>query len=168
MFENIRRAEDPAWRLLLEQQVMARLRRISAAMTIRSRRCAPMPPPLGRSLGRTPGWKATRWSCGFRSVSASRRPQAHVSPDGSEIALSSKPQPDGTLVKALARAWRWQRTLDDGVYTSVTEIAEAEGIGFPTIRPIDRAGGATLFAVRRDSARSALATAPRILAETIP
>jgi hypothetical protein len=39
---------------------------------------------------------------------------------------SSKPQPDGTLVKALARAWRWQ--LDEGVYTSVSEIADAERI----------------------------------------
>jgi hypothetical protein len=30
------------------------------------------------------------------------------------------------LVKALARAWRWQKLLDRGVYASVTEIAEAE------------------------------------------
>jgi hypothetical protein len=52
-----------------------------------------------------------------------------VAPDGRELAPSTKPQPDGTLVKALARAWRWQKLLDDGVYTSVTEIAEAEGIG---------------------------------------
>jgi hypothetical protein len=52
-----------------------------------------------------------------------------VAPDGSAIVPSSKPQPDGTLVKALARAWRWQRMLDDGVYSSVTEISEAERIG---------------------------------------
>ena len=51
-----------------------------------------------------------------------------VAPDGSEIAPSTKPQPDGTLVKALARAWRWQRMLDDGVYTSVSEIGDAENI----------------------------------------
>jgi hypothetical protein len=51
-----------------------------------------------------------------------------VAPDGSEIAPTSKPQPDGTLVKALARAWRWQRILDDGVYTSVSEIGDAENI----------------------------------------
>ena len=51
-----------------------------------------------------------------------------VAPDGSELAPSSKPQPDGTLVKALARAWRWQKLLDEGVYTSVTEISEAESI----------------------------------------
>jgi hypothetical protein len=51
-----------------------------------------------------------------------------VAPDGSEIALSSKPQPDGTLVKALARAWRWQCMLDEGAYTSVSEIGDAENI----------------------------------------
>jgi hypothetical protein len=52
-----------------------------------------------------------------------------VAPDGSELAPSSTPQPNGALLKALARAWRWQKLLDDGVYASVTEIAEAEGIG---------------------------------------
>jgi hypothetical protein len=51
-----------------------------------------------------------------------------IAPDGSEIVPSSKPQPDGTLVKALARAWRWQRMLDDGVYASVSDIGDAENI----------------------------------------
>jgi hypothetical protein len=51
-----------------------------------------------------------------------------VAPDGKAIVPSSKPQPDGTLVKALARAWRWQRMLDDGVYASVSEIGDAENI----------------------------------------
>ena len=51
-----------------------------------------------------------------------------VAPDGSEIVPNSKPQPDGTLVKALARAWRWQRQLDEEVHTSVSDIGEAEGI----------------------------------------
>jgi hypothetical protein len=41
-----------------------------------------------------------------------------VTPDGSAIVPTSKPQPDGTLVKALARAWRWQRMLDAGVSRS--------------------------------------------------
>jgi hypothetical protein len=49
-----------------------------------------------------------------------------VAPDGSQIVPTS--QPDGTLVKALARAWRWQRMLDEGVFTTVREIGEAEGI----------------------------------------
>jgi hypothetical protein len=51
-----------------------------------------------------------------------------VAPDGSELAPNSKPHPDGTLVKALARAWRWQRLLDDGVYATVSEIGDAESI----------------------------------------
>jgi hypothetical protein len=50
-----------------------------------------------------------------------------VAPDGSEL-TPSLPQPDGTLIKALARAWRWQRMLDNGVYTSVSEIGDAENI----------------------------------------
>jgi hypothetical protein len=37
-------------------------------------------------------------------------------------------QPHGTLVKALARAWRWQRMLDEAVYISVSEIGDAENI----------------------------------------
>ena len=51
-----------------------------------------------------------------------------LAPDGSELTPPTKPQPDGVLVKALARAWRWQKLLDRGVYSSVTEIAEAERI----------------------------------------
>ncbi len=51
-----------------------------------------------------------------------------VAPDGSELVPTSKPQADGTLVKALARAWRWQRMLDEGVYASVSEIGDAENI----------------------------------------
>jgi hypothetical protein len=51
-----------------------------------------------------------------------------VAPDGSEIVSASKPQPDGTLVKALARAWRWQRMLDEGVYSTVSEIGDTENI----------------------------------------
>jgi hypothetical protein len=50
-----------------------------------------------------------------------------VASHGGAIVPSSKPQPDGTLVKALARAWR-QRMLDEGMHTSVSEIAEAERI----------------------------------------
>ena len=51
-----------------------------------------------------------------------------LAPDGSELTPPTRPQPDGVLVKALARAWRWQELLDRGVYASVTEIAEAEKI----------------------------------------
>jgi hypothetical protein len=51
-----------------------------------------------------------------------------VAQDGSAIVPSSKPQPDGALVKALARAWRWPKLLDEGVYTSVSEIGDTENI----------------------------------------
>jgi hypothetical protein len=51
-----------------------------------------------------------------------------VAPDGRELAPSTKPQPNSTLVKALARAWRWQRMLDEGVYTCISEIGDAENI----------------------------------------
>jgi hypothetical protein len=51
-----------------------------------------------------------------------------LAPSGSELPPPTKPEPDAMLVKALARAWRWQKLLDRGVYTTVTEIAEAEKI----------------------------------------
>ena len=51
-----------------------------------------------------------------------------VAPDGSAIVLSAAPPPDGTLVKALARAWRWQRMLGGGEYATLAELANAEGI----------------------------------------
>jgi hypothetical protein len=51
-----------------------------------------------------------------------------VPPDCGKIVPDLEPATDGTLVKALARAWRWQRMLDDGVYTSVSEIGDAENI----------------------------------------
>ena len=49
--------------------------------------------------------------------------------DGSDLAPATKPQPDGTLLKALARAWRWQRMLDEGVYATVSEIGGTGGVG---------------------------------------
>ena len=61
-----------------------------------------------------------------------------VAPDGSEIVPTSKPQPDGTLVKALARAWRWQRMLDEGRFASVRELAEAKRLSLSYISRILR------------------------------
>jgi hypothetical protein len=51
-----------------------------------------------------------------------------VAPDGSEIVPTSKPQRDGTLVKALARAHRWQRVLESGEYGTLAELSAAERI----------------------------------------
>ncbi|MFD1508125.1 hypothetical protein [Lacimonas salitolerans] len=35
---------------------------------------------------------------------------------------------DNTLVKALARAFRWKRMLESGEFASISELAEREGI----------------------------------------
>ena len=53
-----------------------------------------------------------------------------VSPEGwPGPALAPRPaRVDGTLVKALAGAHRWQGMLDSGVYGSIEELARAERI----------------------------------------
>jgi hypothetical protein len=51
-----------------------------------------------------------------------------VTPDGSIVAPNAKPAPDGTLVKALARAHRWRRLLDEGRFGTLAELADAERI----------------------------------------
>lgn len=37
-------------------------------------------------------------------------------------------KPDNTLVKALARAFRWKRMLDSGEFATIADLAEHEGI----------------------------------------
>jgi hypothetical protein len=51
-----------------------------------------------------------------------------VASDGSEIVPTSKPRPDSTLVKALARAWRWQGMLEEGRFGTLADLADAERI----------------------------------------
>lgn len=53
-----------------------------------------------------------------------------VAPEG-EVATGAAPardRIDSTLVKALARAYRWKRLLDEGRYASISELAQAEKI----------------------------------------
>jgi hypothetical protein len=45
-------------------------------------------------------------------------------PDG----LAQPPKTDSTLVKALARAFRWKRMLDMGQFNTMAELAACEGI----------------------------------------
>jgi hypothetical protein len=61
-----------------------------------------------------------------------------VAPDGSAIVPTLKPQLDGTLVKALARAHRWQGMLKEGRFASVRELAEAERVSLSYIGRILR------------------------------
>ena len=56
-----------------------------------------------------------------------------VAPDGSELAPATKPQPDGTLVKALARAHRWQGMLEEGRFASVRELSENDRVSLSYI-----------------------------------
>jgi hypothetical protein len=39
-----------------------------------------------------------------------------------------KPRRENSLIKALARAYRWRQAIEDGRYSSITELAAAEGI----------------------------------------
>ena len=49
-----------------------------------------------------------------------------VAPDGTADWAPQRVRVDSALIKALARAHRWQRMLDDGRYGSVSELAVAE------------------------------------------
>lgn len=49
-----------------------------------------------------------------------------VTPDGAEWA--PRPRVDNAMVKALARAFRWRRMLDEGVYGTLEELARAKGV----------------------------------------
>jgi hypothetical protein len=51
-----------------------------------------------------------------------------ISPDGVSTVTPSRPRVDNTMVKALARAFRWRKLLETGVYATVEEIAAAEKI----------------------------------------
>ena len=50
-----------------------------------------------------------------------------VTPNG-EPAVIEKSRVDSTLVKALARAFRWKRMLESGQFTTITELAEHENL----------------------------------------
>lgn len=61
----------------------------------------------------------------FRVVKRGGRKEM-VLPEGASQAR----KPDNTLVKALARAFRWKRMLESGEFASISELAEKEGIAF--------------------------------------
>lgn len=59
-----------------------------------------------------------------------RRPgrKTVVVPEGVAAAAPTRMRADPALVKALARAFRYQRLLDEGRYASISEMAAAERI----------------------------------------
>ena len=44
-------------------------------------------------------------------------------------AWAPRPRVDNAMVKALARAFRWRRMLDEGVHATIEDLAKAKGIG---------------------------------------
>ncbi|MCA0871339.1 hypothetical protein LCL97_10920 [Seohaeicola saemankumensis] len=59
----------------------------------------------------------------FRLVKRGGRKAMHL-PEGA----SKQCKTDNTLVKALARAFRWKRMLESGEFTTIAELADSEGI----------------------------------------
>lgn len=59
----------------------------------------------------------------FRLVKRGGRKEMQL-PEGAAQART----PDSTLVKALARAYRWKQMLDSGEFATITELAGREGI----------------------------------------
>lgn len=51
-----------------------------------------------------------------------------IAPGGAETGPAVRHRVDNTMVKALARAFRWRKLLETGVYGTIEEIAAAEKI----------------------------------------
>ena len=49
-----------------------------------------------------------------------------VTPDGAEWA--PRPRVDNAMVKALARAFRWRKMLDEGAHGTLEDLARAKGV----------------------------------------
>lgn len=59
----------------------------------------------------------------FRLVKRGGRKEMQLPPGA-----PSQSKTDNTLIKALARAFRWKRTLESGEFATITELAQREGI----------------------------------------
>ena len=51
-----------------------------------------------------------------------------IAPEGGEVPAPEPPELDNPLIRALARAFRWRRQLEDGTRASLGDIARAEKI----------------------------------------
>lgn len=51
-----------------------------------------------------------------------------ITPDGASAWVSPRALIDSTLIKAIARGFRWRKLLETGVYATIDEIAKAEKI----------------------------------------
>jgi hypothetical protein len=57
-----------------------------------------------------------------------------VTPDGAEWA--PRPRVDNAMVKALARAFRWRKMLDERVHTALEDLAKAKRLAPSYVRGI--------------------------------
>ena len=55
-------------------------------------------------------------------------PKLVITPDGTAVSPQPCPRVDSTLLKALARGFRWRKLLETGDFATIEEIAEAENI----------------------------------------
>ncbi|MEE4209744.1 MAG: hypothetical protein V2I43_10805 [Parvularcula sp.] len=74
----------------------------------------------------TPITEAVTLHVPFRVVKRGGRKEMQL-PDG----FRPDRKADSTLVKALARAFRWKRMLESGEFATIAELAEREGIAAP-------------------------------------
>ena len=51
-----------------------------------------------------------------------------ITPDGASAWVSPRARIDSTMIKAVARGFRWRKLLETGVYGTIEEIARAEKI----------------------------------------
>lgn len=51
-----------------------------------------------------------------------------VAPDGSPTVPSARARADNTLARAIARAFRWRKLIESGMYSTIQEIAAVEQI----------------------------------------
>ena len=51
-----------------------------------------------------------------------------ITPDGASAWVSPRARIDSTMIKAIARGFRWRKLLEIGVYGTIEEIAAAEKI----------------------------------------
>jgi hypothetical protein len=75
----------------------------------------------------------------FRVVKRGGRKEMLLPPSAS----TQRARVDNTLVKALARAFRWKRPLDSGEFATMAELAQREGIA---VSYLTRILGLTLLA----------------------
>ena len=61
-----------------------------------------------------------------------------ITPDGASAWVSPRTRIDSTMIKAIARGFRWRKLLETGVYGTIEEIATAEKINSSYVRRVLR------------------------------